>query len=225
MRGQQLTLLQFLEKGSGKKLKLKINDNRSTLLSVRWGPECTKVSMHRIFLQAPESVMIDLAHYLKGEGKGKTSPQVKAFIQNSFRKVDYAHELDVSSLIQKGAIYDLQEIYDALNREYFEDKLNLSITWFGSPSQRRRSKITFGLYYDPLKLIKIHRLLDKALFPKHLVSFVVYHEMLHHVCPPYVDEKGIHRIHTKEFREEEGKFKQFKESSDWIHQYRHQLFM
>ena len=62
-----LTSLQNkIQNHSGRKLKLKINDNRSTMLSVRWEPDCTKVSLHRIFLQAPRNVMDELSCYLCG---------------------------------------------------------------------------------------------------------------------------------------------------------------
>ncbi len=60
---------QVLEDSARMKLKLKINDNHSTMLSVRWEPECAKVSLHRMFLEAPENVMQALACYIRGEHK------------------------------------------------------------------------------------------------------------------------------------------------------------
>ncbi len=102
--------------------------------------------------------------------------------------------------------------------------LNLTITWFGKPGLRNRSRVTFGLYHDPLKLIKIHRLLDSPSFPEYLVSYVIYHEMLHCVCPAYVDEKGVNRIHSKEFKEKETEFCHYELAQEWIREHQELFF-
>lgn len=210
-----IMIQQRLEIGSGLKLKLTINDNRSTMLSVKWEPDCTKVSLHRIFLEAPQNVMDALACYLKREDKS-IAPSVKAFIEDKLKRLDYSHEIDRSKLYVQGSVYNLKHIYDDLNEEYFDDRLNLNITWFGKSVQRYRSRITFGLYYDPLRLIKINRLLDNPNFPDYIVSYVVYHEMVHHICPAYFDSNGQHHIHSKEFKDKEQKFKYYDLAQHWI---------
>ena len=206
---------QQLENSSGLKLKLKINDNRSTMLSVKWEPDYTKVSLHRMFLQAPKNVMDALACYLRQEDKSINST-VKAFIEDKLKTIDYSHQLDLSKLYTQGSVYNLQKIYDELNKEYFEGKLDLRLTWFGNLRQQFRSRITFGLYHDALKLIKINRVLDSPGFPDYIISYVVYHEMVHHICPAYFDENGQHHIHTKEFNEREVQFKYYYLAQRWI---------
>ncbi len=114
-------LQQQLEDSSGKKLKLKINDNRSTMLSVRWEPDYTKVSLHRIFLEAPQNVMQALACYISQEDKS-IAPTVKAFIEDNLKKLDYSHQLDRSKLYSQGNVYNLQKMYNDINSEYFEKK-------------------------------------------------------------------------------------------------------
>lgn len=209
---------------SRRKLKLKINDNRSTMLSVKWEPDCTKVSMHRIFLDAPQNIMDDLACYISRTHKNMT-PHVRAFIEDNLKKLDYSHLVDRSKLYVQGNVYNLKELYDEINAEYFDSKLKLSLTWFGKPNQRYRSKVTFGLYHDQLKLIKINRLLDSPSYPRYLVSFIIYHEMVHHVCPSYVDEKGVLRIHSKEFKEKEAEYKYFDLAQAWIRKHKTQFFI
>jgi len=210
-----ITLQKQLENGSGLKLKLKINDNRSTMLSVKWEPDCTKVSLHRIFLQAPQNVMDALACYLRRKDKS-IALSVKAFIEDNLRTLDYSHHIDQSKLHCQGHVYNLRQIYDDLNREYFDNELNLHITWFGKHNQRCRSRVTFGLYHDPLKLIKINRMLDSPSFPDYIISYVIYHEMVHHVCPAYFDERGLHQIHSKEFKQRESLFRYFDMAQRWI---------
>lgn len=218
-----VTFQQQVEDLSGVKLKLKINDNRSTMLSVRWEPDCTKVSLHRMFLQAPQNVMQSLACYIRQEQK-MISRDIKAFIEDSLKKLDYSHTLDKSKLYIQGNIFNLKDLYDELNDEYFNGKLKLFITWFGKPSQRNKSRVTFGLYHDQLKLIKINRLLDSPTVPRYVISYVIFHEMMHYVCPSYVDEKGLHRVHNKEFKTKEARYKHFDLAQKWIKEHQTNLF-
>ncbi len=221
---QQASMFQEqLENQAGIKLHLKINDNRSTMLSVKWEPDCTKVSLHRMFLQAPQNVMQALACYLKGEDK-KLAPSIKAYIENNLQNFNYSHELDFAKLQTQGQVYDLKKIYCDLNQEYFNQRLNLYITWFGVRRRRICKRVTFGLYHDPLRLIKINRLLDNQHFPTYFIAYVIYHEMLHHVCPAYVDENGYKHIHSQAFKEHEKRFKYFKEAQQWIRDNQGYLF-
>lgn len=185
------------------------------MLSVKWEPDCTRVSIHRMFLEAPRKVMDALISYLKQEQKN-ISPTIREFIETNLRKLDYSHLLNPETIETKGEIFDLREIYNKLNRDYFNEKLNLNITWFGRPNQKAKSQVTFGLYHDQLKLIKIHRLLDDPSTPDYVIEFVVYHEMVHCVCPGYFDEKGCHRIHSKEFKAQEMQFEDYHEAVTWL---------
>jgi hypothetical protein len=209
------TLQKKLEADFGSKLKLKINNNRSTMLSVKWEPDCTKVSLHKIFLDAPKNVMNALACYLKREVEN-IAPTVKEFIQDNLRQLDYTRESEKLDIYSRGHVYNLQKIYDEINREYFDSKLQLKITWFGNSVVRCRSRVTFGLYHDHLKLIKINRLLDNPSFPDYVVKYVVYHEMVHHVCPSYYDKNGIQQVHTKEFKAKEALYEHFELAQSWI---------
>jgi hypothetical protein len=220
---QTLTFQEQLENHAGIKLRLKINDNRSTMLSVKWEPDCAKVSLHRMFLQAPQNVMQALACYLNGEHK-KIAPSIKAYIEYNLQRLDYSHELDRMELQTKGRVYDLEEIFLLLNRKYFDKLLRLNITWFGERRRRICKRVTFGLYHDPLRLIKVNRLLDHIHFPDYFVAYVIYHEMLHFVCPAYVDENGVKHIHSREFKEREKEFAFFKEAQQWIRDNQNYLF-
>lgn len=220
------TFQQELESAMGKmrkSVKLTINDNRSTMLSVKWDPKCIRVSLHRFFLEAPDNVMTDLACYIKREGS-EITPIVKSFMEINMRKLDYSHEIPKNQLVVQGNIYNLNHLLDSLNREYFENELSLKITWFGKRNQSNKSQVTFGLYHEQMKLIKINRLLDSLDFPKYVVSYVIYHEMLHHVCPSYYDTEGKHRIHSKEFKKLEQRFREYSQAQEWIRKNRESLF-
>lgn len=218
-----LQLLEQLESKSKKKIQLKINDNRSTMLSVRWEPDCTRVSLHRMFLEAPRNIMEELACYIRKE-KSQMPSTIKGFIDDNLKTLDYSNRINKAKLCSQGSVYNLQNIYDILNGEYFKSNLPLNITWYGQYNQRSRSRVTFGLYHDPLKLIKVHRLLDSPAVPDYVVSYVVYHEMLHYVCPAYRDDNGMQRIHNKEFKVKEKEFRHYGLALQWIKDHQGHLF-
>jgi hypothetical protein len=211
------TLQSHFETLLGKKCELKINDNRSTMLSVKWEPDCTKVSLHRMFLQAPNNVMEKLACYIS-RADDKIPRAVRSYIEDNLKVLDYSHTLDRSKLITQGTHFNLQELYTDVVQEYFEEPMPLLITWFGTsvPPRKRRQQVTLGLFHDQLRLIKINRILDQEHVPQFFVRYVIYHEMLHFVCPSYIDDRGIHRIHYPEFKRREKRFQQYEEAQRWI---------
>lgn len=215
-------LQKTLESIHGKKVQLKINDNCSTMLSVRWQSDCTKVSLHRMFLQAPQNIMDALACYISKKDPA-VSPQLKIFIEDNLRTLDYSNRLEPNRLCNQGSVYNLKAIFNNLIQEYFTAPLPLRITWFGDPNQRNRTCVTFGLYQDSLKLIKIHRMLDAPSVPDYLVSYVVYHEMLHYICPSKNDGR-VQRIHSKEFKELEMRFRYYDLAQRWIKEHQNQFF-
>lgn len=214
---------QEIEARCGRKLKLKINDNRATMLSVRWDPDRTHVSMHRMFLEAPKNVMADLACYLQKKSNSP-SPVVKAFIEEGIRKLDYSRQLKPTQLHTLGHYYNLERLYEQVNSQYFQGKVKLKITWFGKTTTQRRNKVTFGLYSEPMKLIKIHRLLDNLSVPDYVIKFVIYHEMLHHTCPAHVDSKGMLHMHDKAFKKREEEYEYFRLAQEWIEENKPMLF-
>ncbi|MGC1878175.1 MAG: hypothetical protein WA347_01345 [Rhabdochlamydiaceae bacterium] len=115
----------------------------------------------------------------------------------------------------QGEHYDLKTIYDLLNHRYFENKLKLEITWFGSAQREARRHRKLGLFCFKTKRIKIHRLLDHPLFPPYFISYVVYHEMLHSVCPPVKVKKGRYRIHHSDFKMREKEFADYSVAKRW----------
>lgn len=185
------------------KLDLVVNENRTIMLNMLGR---RRLSIHRMFFDAPDEVIKAVASYVLGREKKASKHILRVYIQNSLQQLDYSHRVDKTKLKTDGRIYNLVQIMDEVNAHYFDSALNLSITWYGMWGMKRRRRITFGEYHDSLKLIKIHRMLDDPFFPHYFVSFVVYHEMLHHVTPGRRDERGFFSIHTAEFKQKERLF-------------------
>jgi len=108
-----------------------------------------------------------------------------------------------------GDHYNLSEVYQSVNALYFENKLDLPITWFGSKKSVPKRRLTLGTYNSRSQLIKIHRLLDQAHVPYHVISYVVYHEMLHHVLPPIKERWQKRKIHHAAFKAREREFQEY----------------
>jgi hypothetical protein len=124
-----------------------------------------------------------------------------------------------------GKHYDLQVVYDLLNQIYFKNKLKLEVTWFSSAERTARRHRKLGLFCFQSNRIKIHRLLDQPHFPSYFISYVVYHEMLHSVCPPIKAKRGRYRIHHQDFKVREREFAEYAIAKRWEEENKRLFFM
>jgi hypothetical protein len=111
----------------------------------------------------------------------------------------------------KGDFYDLEEIFAHLNQIYFDGTIPAPVlTW----SPRKTFRI-LGHHDAAHETIVVSRSLDARAVPKHVVEFVVYHEMLH-IFHPTVHRSGRRYNHTPDFRRDERQFAYFEEAESWI---------
>ena len=104
----------------------------------------------------------------------------------------------------RGRHYDLEEIFDRLNRRFFAGQL--ARPRLGWSTQRARSIL--GHYDSAHGAIIISRWFDSAEAPRFLVEYLVFHEMLHIKFP--VERDGHRRVvHSRAFREAEKKFPRY----------------
>lgn len=209
--------------------ELIVNENRSTMLHIlERKREYARLSVHRMFLDAPEEVVLAIAHYIRGSRREKEERdrRIRSYIQSNLPRFDYSDRLDVSKLETQGRFYDIKEIFDELNCRYFQSALSLALTWFGDSCRptKRSFRIVFGQYFDHLKLIKVHRLLDDPFFPRYFVEYVLYHEMLHHVVRGFVGENGRYRVHGPDFKRRERLFIDYERAIKWEEEHKEALF-
>jgi len=102
--------------------------------------------------------------------------------------------------------HNLQEISSEINTRYFEGKLSLKVQWHGNKTSMPRTQIKLGSYSQKTEVIRINRLLDRAVVPKYFVEFIVYHEMLHHVLPPIISKNKRRKVHHPAFLKREKDF-------------------
>lgn len=198
-------------------LAVTLTDNRYTMISVRREPEQIpqyRVRLHHMFAASPPHISRALALYIS-RNDAAASRLLGKFIDDNQSKVRTDDRRSGPSITTAGEVHDLQSIYDDLNRRYFADTIDATITWGprrGKP--RRRNSIKMGSYSLEDRLIRIHRSLDRAFVPRFFVEWIVYHEMLHQVHEaPVVN--GRRRFHTKEFLADEAAFERYDEARLW----------
>lgn len=118
-----------------------------------------------------------------------------------------------------GKVYDLQSLYDRLNRLYFGEKLSLSIRWSLRAPMKAKSSVELGSYCKETQTITISRRLDNLRVPLYFVENVIFHEMLHHVFP-----RDPHRMHTARFNKFEKMHPDHLRAKEWEKNSLHILF-
>lgn len=197
------------------KVDLKIKDNASVFLHVKKQRNLMTIFLHKAFLKAPISILSSLDQFLLSQNRSHLKI-LKNFMYEYFQQ----YPKDVQDLVSSGITYDLKMVLEKNNEKYFNNQIvDLKISWFNKPNYRTFSSITFGSYHKKYKLITINRILDNSLVPEYFLSFIIYHEMLHHIIPISLDEKGRRMVHSKRFKDEEKKHEHYLASKSFKKQF------
>jgi len=205
------TLHAALERKIRKDVSLTITDNSTSMLSARLDKDILTLRLHRVFLHAEDPVLNELALYVRGNIK--KTPLLRKFINEQSHYIVAAQRRSIT-LRTEGMHHDLAEIFDSLNREYFDHRVTASITWGKQTRVYRARKRTLGSYFPKLRLIRINPILDKKSVPGYFVQFIVYHEMLHaDIGVP--DGDCRRRLHAGEFKKREKLFRHHEKAIAW----------
>jgi hypothetical protein len=196
---------------SGKTVSLAVTDNATSMLSAAKKNGHIAVRLHRMFLHAGDEVLSAVAGFIAG--KKECRPVIRDFIRENSPRPEH-HTCRRIALKPHGTIYCLTDIFDRLNREYFEGRITAGITWGKNRCSRRPRKVTLGTYCSATNIVRINPLLDRRSVPSYFVEFIVYHEMLHADIRTET-ELGRRRLHTKEFRLRERQFAFIEKALAW----------
>jgi hypothetical protein len=199
-------------------LLVTLTDNRHTMISVRRdhsrGPRY-RVRLHHMFADADPIVTRALARYI-GQNDATASRVLGAYIDSHQHRVrPLGRTRGPVSIETRGRHFELQEMFDDLNRRYFGGTIDARITWgqrCGKP--RRRNSIKMGSYSVEEKLIRVHRSLDRGFVPRYFVEWIVYHEMLHQVHQATL-VNGRRQFHTPAFLADEARFEHYDRARAW----------
>lgn len=197
-----------LQKLSSIRLEIVWHENRTIYLSVKKEGGGFLLRLHRLFYNAPTPVLeAILCYVLKRDKNAKIV--IRQMVHLHFSK----NKVEAKQLHSKGRIYDLQEIFEKLQQ--ILPVQDVSIGWSKRGGKGRFRSITFGTYNGQTRQIRIHPILDQKEVPLYFLEYIVYHEMLHSVCPTQMDAQGRRSVHTKQFREKERQFPFFQEAKEW----------
>jgi len=178
------------------------------------------VRMSDLLEGAPAPIVEALAHILLGKLFRKPAP---AAFSHRYRLYLNRHDMRTRMHVvrqirgrkfvsgPKGEHHDLEPIFEELNMQYFFGLLARPLLGWS----RRPSRTMLG-HFDPShNAIIISRIFDTAKAPLLALEYVLFHEMLHLRYP--VQTRGARRsVHTKELREAEKAFAQFKEAKELL---------
>ncbi|MBI3813236.1 MAG: SprT-like domain-containing protein [Nitrospinae bacterium] len=203
----------FLKKG----VDVFFTDNRTTMIAVKRKTDGSySVRLHNMFSEAGEDVIKAVSDYIEGKRRGSREI-IRRFINDNFNKIKSLplrqNIRPAARLYTAGRFFDLKEIFDKLNKEYFNGVMAIKITW-GRGSYNSRRYIRFGSYTEKDDIIRIHPILDRQFIPDFFIESIVYHEMLHKLVKTRV-ENGRRRVHTPEFKEMEKRFRDYEKAKEW----------
>lgn len=178
------------------------------------------VRLSNICRDAPHSVLRAIAFMLVAKMLSKPVPE---FYEHQFREYacspqilraeDIARQRHGRKVIAsaRGRFYDLEKMFDRLNRLYFDGRIEKpTLTW----SQRRTRRI-LGHHDSAHDTIVISKTLDARDVPEWFVEYILYHEMLHIKHPARIID-GRRYYHTNAFRADERRFPRYEEAQLWL---------
>ena len=202
---------------SGYDIHLRITNNSSTMMSVRYDMmrRIARLNLHHMFLHAPPKVEKALAQWVKQPKSKRAAAVLNPYIADQQHLVQERAPRKQRQVTQ-GHHHDLEAYYAAVNAQEFGDEVDCPITWGRMPTQRRRRSIRFGSYTPGEHLIRIHPFLDQVFVPQYFVKYIVFHEMLHAHMGIAEGENGRRQIHPPAFKQREATYPDFERAMAWM---------
>ena len=190
------SLREYFQNITAKPIHLTLTNNAVSMVSIREKEAAAFIRLHRMFLYSDRDVLDEIGAFINK--KRRKLPKTKEFIHKN--KV-HIKEKKLSAVHSKtqGRYYNLSEMFEALNREYFSNHVSSVITWGKKSSRYAVRKRRLGSYQKDRDIIRINPVLDSKKVPRYFVEFIVYHEMLHAALAA---EPGNakQKVHSLEFK-------------------------
>ena len=182
-----------------------------------------KVRLSDIFTDAPSEVYHSLALILLAKLYRK---KIDGTYHHTYRTFILTDDIQERARIARtdrcrltktrgslGRHFDLNEMFDRLNAQYFGNGLaKPRLSW-----SARKSRYVLGRYDTTHDTIFLSRVFDSPGVPQYAAEYVMYHEMLHVKHRSRVHDSRL-IVHTREFKIEEKQFLQYQEANFWLKQ-------
>jgi hypothetical protein len=149
---------------------------------------------------------LSIRHYMENHGAGTTR-----------RKAAPSQKWPT-----KGCRYDLREVFDTINRHYFNSCLTSFLRWGATASKLSFQATRKGPDGIPYHCITIAGTYDHPDVPRFAIEAIMYHEMLHIHLPPR-NERGRRVIHGADFKKMEQAFPHYRSWRLWERESFHRL--
>lgn len=191
-------------------VRLIVHDNTHVFLTAHFRKKIWTIRLHWMFLRSP-AMAREIACYLMKRDKA-SSHAIDRYIEDHWHWVRHP----LPPIRTKGRVYDLQKIFDALNRRFWRGrrKICAQITW-GSDSKRAiYEQLQMGSFSSSRRLITIHPRLDHKKVPRTVVEATIFHEMCH-AALPVRRVGGRRQIHPPAFKRLEARYPFLKKAIAW----------
>ena len=116
-------------------------------------------------------------------------------------------------LTAQGHRWDLDEVFESLNRRFFHGLLGRPVLTWSAHSARRM----LGHYDAAHNTIVVSRIFDRPDTPRCAIEYLLYHEMLHLKHPVRV-KAGRRCVHSREFQADEQLFPELDAAKAYLKQ-------
>jgi predicted metal-dependent hydrolase len=188
--------------------------------TIRLRQDVVHVRISDLLEGSPETVLEAIAHILLAKIYRKPIQPVHS---TRYRRYVSSHDMAAKAHLlrqvrgrkriasARGAVYDLDEVFEELNRRFFYGLLaRPQMTW-----SRVRARNSLA-HYDPAhNAIVVSRVFDHPRVPRYAVEYIVYHEMLH-LKHPVKHRNGRRCVHSRAFQEDEKLFPQLEQAKAYL---------
>jgi hypothetical protein len=184
------------------------------LYQARYQPPRLEITFHEGFIGAPPQIIDSIIKITLRLSSDELQKQVRRYSQTeAFQEIAALLGERSASAVKRGKVYDLDEIFDCVNKEYFGSRLSRPHLVWGERLTHRK----YG-HYQPLEdTLLISRTLDNSFIPRYFIEFIMYHELLHKALGAKL-VNGRRYVHTSEFRAAERKFKEYGKAQAYMAQ-------
>ncbi|MCP4868817.1 MAG: SprT family zinc-dependent metalloprotease [Proteobacteria bacterium] len=193
-------------------------NNRRSLVSWRNVDGMLRIRIQRQFALADDAVLQAIARFIDARDV-EARAVVQAYASTFQERIPKGRPVFQPPA---GRHHDLRDYLFQQNREFFEGQFRGRIGWSRAPRSVVRRRIRLGSWSEEHRLIRIHPALDAPAVPGWVISYVVFHEMLHAAIGVTVSG-GRRRFHTREFKTRERAHPDYERAEQWIAHHRDDL--
>jgi len=189
-------------------------DCSSYLFHIKKTQDKLHFQIHEALMHMPADLMCTLITTALNQKSRKELATIKSYTATrEYQKciAAIAGQPIANKKTYRGKFFNLQNIFHANNRQYFNNTLvQPRLVWSSQKSTSR-----WGYFHPELHTISINKKLDAPGTPILAVKYIMFHEMLHQNLG-FQHINGRRYAHTKEFKQQEKTFEGYRQAENLI---------